>query len=58
MITTRDELDLISATKSIELVNLSFNHWPIDNKWILKDKHKADESTDKVEAHLVAKGYT
>ncbi|GMP34352.1 hypothetical protein CsSME_00007257 [Camellia sinensis var. sinensis] len=40
-----------------ELVDLLSGRMTVDNKWVLKIKHKADGLIDKYKACLVAKGY-
>ena len=41
-----------------ELVDTLKGHKLIDNKWILKIKHKANSIIERYKARLVAKGYT
>ena len=41
-----------------DLVDLLPGRKSIENKWILKIKHKADGSIEWYKARLVAKGYT
>jgi transposase InsO family protein/uncharacterized membrane protein YgcG len=40
------------------IVEKPLHRRPIDNKWVLKTKHLADGSVDKLKARLVAKGFT
>ncbi|WRX12315.1 Integrase [Theobroma cacao] len=52
------EMKSMTENQVWELVDLLPEHKAIENKWVLKVKHKADGSIEKYKAHLVAKGYT
>ena len=41
-----------------KLINLLKGHKAIENKWVLKIKHKADGTIEKYKAKLVVKSYT
>lgn len=53
----RDELGSIVATEVLKLVDLPFEHKPIDNKWILKFKCMINGSIANT-SNVCAKGYT
>ena len=54
----RDELDSMARNEVWELVDLPPGRKAIGNKWVFKVKRRADGSHDKLNARLVAKGYT
>lgn len=54
----QDEISILEANKTWELVDLSPNKQPIRSKWIYKIKCKADGSLEHYKALLIAKGYT
>lgn len=50
-----DELDSMAAR---QLIDFPCERKCIDNKWVLKVKHKVDGSIEKHKALLMVKGYT
>ena len=53
-----DEMESMRTNQVWDLVDLLSGCKEIGNKWVLKIKHKVDESIERYKARLVAKGYT
>ena len=53
-----DEMESMRTNQVWDLVDLPSGCKEIGNKWVLKIKHKVDESIERYKARLVAKGYT
>ena len=53
-----NEMKFMRTNQVWDLVDLPSGRKAIGNKWVLKIKHKVDESIERYKARLVAKGYT
>jgi hypothetical protein len=53
-----DEISALNKNKTWEISELPPGKKPVGCKWLFTIKHKADESIEKLKAHLVAKGFT
>ncbi|TYK22437.1 Retrovirus-related Pol polyprotein from transposon TNT 1-94 [Cucumis melo var. makuwa] len=55
--TINDEMDSLESNRTLYLVDLPLGCKAIGSKWVFRKKLKSDESVDKYEAKLVAKGF-
>ena len=53
-----EEKESMKTNRVWELVDPPKGCKPIDHKWILKIKHKADRTIERYKTHLITKGYT